>query len=117
MPFDFIRVEVERELGAPLEEVFAEFSCVPAATASIAQVHFAVLRQSGAEVAVKVQLGNERAIMHDVRAMHATSVALKWLGLDGGIDSPVICQAYRTSPRLRDVGAGEAMRGAARTTP
>ena len=45
---------IERELGAPVEEVFAAFDPVPLGSASIGQVHRAVLR-TGERVAVKVQ--------------------------------------------------------------
>ncbi len=45
---------VERELGAPVGEVFAEFDPYPLGSASIGQVHRATLR-SGEVVAVKVQ--------------------------------------------------------------
>ncbi|MBD3242223.1 MAG: phosphotransferase [Chitinivibrionales bacterium] len=44
----------ERELGRPVDEVFARFESEPCASASISQVHKAVLR-SGDEVAVKIQ--------------------------------------------------------------
>jgi predicted unusual protein kinase regulating ubiquinone biosynthesis (AarF/ABC1/UbiB family) len=53
-PFAVIRRVIERELRQPLEAVFSEFSPEPVASASLAQVHRAVLRD-GRIVAVKVQ--------------------------------------------------------------
>jgi ubiquinone biosynthesis protein len=54
-PTDFvlIQAQVEKELKKPLKEVFPTFEPVPVASASLGQVHFAVLAD-GAEVAVKV---------------------------------------------------------------
>ncbi len=46
---------VEKELGQPLERVFSEFGSEPVAAASLAQVYRARLRDTGEEVAVKVQ--------------------------------------------------------------
>ena len=56
--------------GASPEELFEEFDEEPMAAASLAQVHRAVLRGSGAEVAVKVQRpGLERQIESDIATM------------------------------------------------
>ncbi len=58
VPFPEIRKVVEGELGRPIEEVFERFEEKPVATASIAQVHKAWLRDAVdgelSEVAVKV---------------------------------------------------------------
>src|SRR5688572_24570964 len=51
---DAVHELVERELGAKLGELFAEFRDEPIASASIGQVHWARL-VDGREVAVKVQ--------------------------------------------------------------
>src|SRR5699024_1803705 len=45
--------EIERSLGRTVEDVFLEIDKEPVASASIAQVHFATLKD-GREVAVKV---------------------------------------------------------------
>jgi len=54
MPAGLAQKIIERELGAPVDEVFASFDPVPLGSASIGQVHKAVL-QGGETVAVKVQ--------------------------------------------------------------
>src|SRR5690625_4169791 len=52
--YDIVKKIIEKELGEQPEEVFAEFSQEPLATASIGQVHVARLH-SGEEVAIKIQ--------------------------------------------------------------
>ena len=54
MDFALVRDTIERELGKPLERLYAHFDEQPLASASIGQVHRARL-PSGEEVVVKVQ--------------------------------------------------------------
>ena len=61
---------VRNALGRPVEDMFSEFAREPLASASIAQVHAARLRD-GREVVVKVvRPGIERVIRRDVSLLH-----------------------------------------------
>ncbi len=67
--FEKAEKEIEKELGKPLNNVFRSFEKKPIASASIGQVHKAVLR-NGEKVAVKIQRLNVQKIMEtDVEIM------------------------------------------------
>ncbi len=64
-----VRSQIQRELGYPVEDLFAEFSPIPIAAASIAQVHRARLR-SGEQVVVKIRRpGIEQVISSDLEIL------------------------------------------------
>ncbi|MBP7001821.1 2-polyprenylphenol 6-hydroxylase [Amaricoccus sp.] len=67
-PMAEARAAIERELGQPVDALFAELS-PPVAAASLAQVHRATLIATGRPVAIKVlRPGIERAFLRDVDA-------------------------------------------------
>ncbi len=69
VPFASIKAVVEDELGAPIDEIFTDFSPESIAAASVAQVHEARLK-NGDRVAVKViRPGIERKISEDIHVM------------------------------------------------
>lgn len=70
VPSDKIAAIIESELGASIDTLFQSFDCNPLATASMAQVHRAVL-PDGTEVAVKVQRpGVRQRIEIDLEVLH-----------------------------------------------
>jgi ubiquinone biosynthesis protein len=80
--FDKVKHVIEEELGQPLEALFHSFDEKPIASASIGQVHHAVLH-TGEEVAVKVQRpAIEKTIFTDLDIMEELAAVaehrLKW---------------------------------------
>ena len=74
---------LEAAYGKPLREVFQSFDETPVASASVAQVHFAVL-PDGREVAVKIlRPGITDIIAHDVALLKVAADLIEWLWADG----------------------------------
>ncbi|QEA14064.1 ubiquinone biosynthesis regulatory protein kinase UbiB [Comamonas flocculans] len=88
-PFDpaIAVATIERAFRRPLDEIFVSFEREPVASASIAQVHFAVLRDKEGrerEVAVKVlRPGMLAAIEKDLALMHMVAGWVSRLSADG----------------------------------
>lgn len=75
--------QIEKSLGAHPDTLFASFERIPVASASIAQVHFATLK-NGTEVAVKVlRPGMKKSIDEDVALMHLAADLVERLWADG----------------------------------
>ena len=82
-PSDSAREIIERALGAPVTELFAEFSADPMASASVAQVHAATLK-NGQEVVVKVlRPGIEKTIRQDLSLMYLMAGLLEKYWVEG----------------------------------
>ena len=105
-PFERMRAVVEAELGLTLEQVFLEFDEEPIASASIGQVHRALL-PGGQEVVVKVQRPDaERQLAADIQLLHQVARAarervrrLQFIDLVGIVD-----EFSRTVRRELDYG-------------
>jgi ubiquinone biosynthesis protein len=85
-PFPYRQVEeiVQQDFGAPPERLFREFEEEPFASASIGQVHRAVL-PSGQKVAVKIQRPSIRRVLQsDVRLMYMGAAVIDRTRLLGG---------------------------------
>jgi ubiquinone biosynthesis protein len=77
------RALVEKAFGRPIDAVFARFDAEPVASASIAQVHFAELKD-GREVAVKVlRPGMRDVIEQDLALLHTIAAWVERLSADG----------------------------------
>ena len=93
--FESILPEIENSLRASVDEVFESIEETAAAGASMAQVHFAVLKESGDRVAIKVQRpGIEKTIDADfdilmwfARQAHERIEELKPYDLPGVVDT------------------------------
>jgi ubiquinone biosynthesis protein len=74
---------LETFYGKPLAQVFRSFETQPVASASVAQVHFAVL-PTGEEVAVKVlRPGIEHVIANDIALMETAATLLERVWSEG----------------------------------
>jgi len=74
---------LQANYGKPLSEVFQSFEALPVASASVAQVHFAVL-PDGRNAAVKIlRPGITRIIEHDIALLKVAAELMEWLWSDG----------------------------------
>jgi ubiquinone biosynthesis protein len=82
-PSEAALAEIERSLGRPVSELFGSIQSTPLASASIAQVHLATLKD-GREVAVKVLRPDvERQVARDLRLLEAAAGLVERLSAEG----------------------------------
>jgi ubiquinone biosynthesis protein len=104
IPLADIRQQIESELGAPVERLFTEFSAIPIAAASIAQVHQGRL-QSGEEVVIKVRRpGVKELIETDLDILHGLAYLVENHLPNGSLYDPcgVVKEFRRTISREMD---------------
>ncbi|MEO6575103.1 MAG: AarF/ABC1/UbiB kinase family protein, partial [Polyangiaceae bacterium] len=92
VPFDLIKKVVEESLVASLEDVFVSFEEKPLATASIGQVHRAVLAtpEGNIQVVVKVQRpGVAATVARDLELLHIMAAAVERAIPETKIYSPI----------------------------
>lgn len=92
IPFADIKKAVESSLGATLESTYKSFNEKPLATASIGQVHRAVLStpEGDKDVVVKVQRpGVANTIARDVEILHVMAAAIERAIPESKLYSPV----------------------------
>lgn len=75
-PLHVVRQTIEEETKKPLEETFSQFTAKPLGSASIGQVHQAVLRSTGERVAVKVQYPEAQVLFQN--DIHAIRFLCEW---------------------------------------
>jgi ubiquinone biosynthesis protein len=89
VPYTDVVEVIESDLGAHHDELFATFDVTPLASASIAQVHAATLKD-GTEVVVKVQRpGIGRLLDSDLRILHKLAIGLHRVSAKGRMANPV----------------------------
>lgn len=69
-PVEIVYKTIEEETGKPVDETFEYFDPIPVGSASIGQVHKAILKGTKEEVAVKVQYPEAQQLFHgDIRTI------------------------------------------------
>ena len=90
MPFEQVEEVIQDSFGCPWNEIFLEIEKNPLGSASIAQVHKAVLK-SGEEVVIKVQRkGIYEVMLQDIRLMRRAVKLLPPVSIKGLVDLDLV---------------------------
>jgi predicted unusual protein kinase regulating ubiquinone biosynthesis (AarF/ABC1/UbiB family) len=91
IPFSEIKRTIQQEMSRPLDSIFESIDPVPLASASIAQVHTAVLKGSNKEVVLKVlKPGVSDILTADLSFLYAPLVVFGCACFEGGV-----CRVHR----------------------
>lgn len=103
MEFSVVWAELKSQLGKEPEEVFASIDPAPLGSASIAQVHRAVLK-SGEHVVIKIQRPNIRSVMYeDIQLLKKAAGILGVIQLTENINlSQVLDELWKTTKEELD---------------
>lgn len=83
------------QLGIDLQTTFTEFTRQPIASATIAQVHLARLRESHEKVAVKIQHpGSSGLMLNDIQNMLRVSIFMDTIGFKPPFDHTGVLREY-----------------------
>lgn len=96
-PSDQAVALIESQLMQKISDVFVDFNEAPMASASIAQVHAAKLKENGADVVVKVvRPGIEKVIENDLNLLETMALLIAKYSADGRRLKPVeVVEDYR----------------------
>jgi len=86
---------LKHQLGIDLQTTFTEFTRQPIASATIAQVHLARLRESHEKVAVKIQHpGSSGLMLNDIQNMLRVSIFMDTIGFKPPFDHTGVLREY-----------------------
>ncbi|WP_026957440.1 ubiquinone biosynthesis regulatory protein kinase UbiB [Aliagarivorans taiwanensis] len=96
-PGEQAKQQIEQALGCDIDSLFSDFDLQPLASASVAQVHTARLKENDEEVVLKViRPGIERTIVSDVALMKRFAGLIAYFSKDGRRLRPVeVVEEYR----------------------
>ncbi len=90
------RQQIEQSLSLPIEALFSDFDPQPLASASVAQVHTARLKDNGADVVIKVIRPDIKPVIHDdIRLMRLCARIIAFLIPNNRLRPVEVIEEYR----------------------
>ncbi|NCB58214.1 MAG: ubiquinone biosynthesis regulatory protein kinase UbiB, partial [Gammaproteobacteria bacterium] len=93
---ELARKQIEQSLGQPIEALFSDFDPQPLASASVAQVHTARLKENNADVVIKVIRPDIQPVIHDdIRLMRLCARIIAFLIPNNRLRPVEVIEEYR----------------------